>query len=461
MARKDNKQFSKKAKYSSSANNDTKNSMRVDLHVHSQGSTDGVYTIEELIAIAKKNKVEYLAITDHNSITELRNFWKKHGFDLSQSIVEVDGVKIIAGVEVTCKMGKVENVDGNPAKIHMLLYGVDLSFDGPLSQLLELKRINDMNCDFGRLRDLLHKTGHREVSNQNIKAFIRKERLTDEGFNTITDRHIFNFLSENGITIAPSYKQLRNIMDGLSIPNYERMNIEVDDLLDILDGELAVVAHVANNMRRTARTQEFADYLVTRVDGFEKYYPTQNVKYWDVINQSIDANHMRHKIFFTGGSDFHDCAHGEVLGKIFNKPINTNDVKWFLSTMKKLQSARIVGKSNYKGARRQCNPARAREVLQYYRDYFDRITPQQHEQNEHDSRKDTLVPKSSRLSPISASSGENPYHSQSDKKTLINAQIEWWEHKTKKDAERRLSAIPKPKEGDVSEDSEDMGNPTN
>ena len=38
-----------------------------DLHIHSSYS-DGAYTPEEIIDIAKKNGVKYISITDHDSI---------------------------------------------------------------------------------------------------------------------------------------------------------------------------------------------------------------------------------------------------------------------------------------------------------------------------------------------------------------------------------------------------------
>ena len=38
-----------------------------DLHIHSSYS-DGAYTPEEIIDIARKNEVKYISITDHDSI---------------------------------------------------------------------------------------------------------------------------------------------------------------------------------------------------------------------------------------------------------------------------------------------------------------------------------------------------------------------------------------------------------
>ena len=42
-----------------------------DLHIHSSYS-DGAYTPEEIIDIARKNEVKYISITDHDSIGIIR-----------------------------------------------------------------------------------------------------------------------------------------------------------------------------------------------------------------------------------------------------------------------------------------------------------------------------------------------------------------------------------------------------
>ena len=56
-----------------------------DLHIHSSYS-DGAYTPEEIIDIARKNEVKYISITDHDSI----------GGQYINS-KEIEDIKIISG----------------------------------------------------------------------------------------------------------------------------------------------------------------------------------------------------------------------------------------------------------------------------------------------------------------------------------------------------------------------------
>ncbi len=61
--------------------------MKADLHTHTNAS-DGFLTREQLIEIAKVSNVDYIAITDHDS---LKNSYSKEG----------DAVKVIEGIELS------------------------------------------------------------------------------------------------------------------------------------------------------------------------------------------------------------------------------------------------------------------------------------------------------------------------------------------------------------------------
>lgn len=60
-------------------------------HTHSNASHDGKFTIEELVKKAKRNKLDFLIITDHN--VNCKEFPK------------VDGVTLIYGAELTKRGG--------------------------------------------------------------------------------------------------------------------------------------------------------------------------------------------------------------------------------------------------------------------------------------------------------------------------------------------------------------------
>lgn len=82
--------------------------LKGDLHVHTVGS-DGVHTMEELAWKAKRNGLDFLAITDHNQ------------FAVSDALPRVEGVTLIPGVEWTHYRG------------HASFLGVDRPYDEPFA----------------------------------------------------------------------------------------------------------------------------------------------------------------------------------------------------------------------------------------------------------------------------------------------------------------------------------------
>lgn len=68
-----------------------------DLHTHSYYS-DGEYSPKELVRLAKKKGIKYLALTDHNSVEGIRS-----AINSGQKL----GVEVIPGVEIISEWGEV------------------------------------------------------------------------------------------------------------------------------------------------------------------------------------------------------------------------------------------------------------------------------------------------------------------------------------------------------------------
>lgn len=68
-----------------------------DLHVHSRESTDASATLEENVALAKQRGLEWLEISDHNTVTQLDYFGGVHD--------EEPGFLLVPGIEYTTYAG--------------------------------------------------------------------------------------------------------------------------------------------------------------------------------------------------------------------------------------------------------------------------------------------------------------------------------------------------------------------
>ena len=77
--------------------NDSDNIVRIDLHVHSKYSSDGVLDPKNIVKIAMKKGLRGIAITDHNTI--------RGGLEAKK--YETEDFKIIVGSEIMTERGEI------------------------------------------------------------------------------------------------------------------------------------------------------------------------------------------------------------------------------------------------------------------------------------------------------------------------------------------------------------------
>ncbi len=98
--------------------------VKIDLHMHSNISSDGEFIPDKLVALCAEAGVALLSLTDHNST---------RGVDVARRAAKMYGIRFISGVELNCQTT-------NGTVLHVLGYGVDDR--NPIFDLLE-KEVND------------------------------------------------------------------------------------------------------------------------------------------------------------------------------------------------------------------------------------------------------------------------------------------------------------------------------
>ena len=103
--------------------------MKIDLHIHSK-SSDGKFTVAEIVEEAKVRNINLLAITDHDSI----------GSQI-QAIVQTEkaGIRYVTGVELNVTFSHPEYHEGKAVSLDFLGYQFDPS-NSALESKLEIMR---------------------------------------------------------------------------------------------------------------------------------------------------------------------------------------------------------------------------------------------------------------------------------------------------------------------------------
>lgn len=96
--------------------------MRIDLHTHSNRS-DGTDPVEVLIAHARQEGLDVIALTDHDTAD---------GWVEGRAAAEEIGIGFVPGIEISCRIGETS--------VHLLGYLVDPSYQ-PLAE--ELARVRE------------------------------------------------------------------------------------------------------------------------------------------------------------------------------------------------------------------------------------------------------------------------------------------------------------------------------
>ncbi|MCL1789432.1 MAG: PHP domain-containing protein [Oscillospiraceae bacterium] len=252
--------------------------MRADLHCHTTLS-DGSLGIEEVIAQAKRNQLDCIAITDHDTLSSMSRaavLGKRYGVD------------VIPAVEFSAYDGK------RSSKAHLICYNPQKPdrLEGLCLRTCETRKVRGKNMSLKVIENY-------PITLENIIKYAA-------GSKAIYKCHIMHALMDYGYTIdlyGKVYDSLFDANDGLcadivrdEITEYPEVKF-VSQLIRSAGG-IAVLAHprVYDNFDLI---EELAQSEL--IDG---------VEVWHCSNSKGDEEHMlkiaeKYNLIVTGGSDFH------------------------------------------------------------------------------------------------------------------------------------------------------------
>jgi predicted metal-dependent phosphoesterase TrpH len=258
---------------------------RADLHVHTTHS-DGSYSPEEIVDLARRSELAAIAITDHDTLDGIPIAWKAAG----------NQVEVIAGVEITAEYRERE--------FHLLGYFVQLDHE-PLRAALGRLREHRM----ARFWDMVDRL--REVGVEMAEDSLRKQA----GSGVLGRRNLAVMLMQSGKVGSVREAFTRYLADGgrVSLP---KVRLPIQEAIGLVRaaGGVAAWAHPSNNCHRESLTE----LSTWGMGALEAEYPTHRTS----RGRELRALAGQFGLAITGGSD---CHGPEPVGRTVGACIITSE----------------------------------------------------------------------------------------------------------------------------------------
>lgn len=241
-----------------------------DLHIHSTYS-DGLFTPEQIVDLAKEKGIKCISITDHDTIA-------------SQYITKekIANIEIIPGVEFSTEYDDME--------IHVLGYFIDINNPILIKNInsIQEKRRERAEKILKKLKDINIDINIQDIKSNNNTSFGRG--------------NIGSAIAEKGY--AKNYKEafLRYLDKGkIAYVKGEKLNYK--HVLKIIreSGGISVLAHPGKIYRKMSLEQLVKDFKCAGLNGIEVYHASHS----SIQRNAFYNLALKHKLIITGGSDFH------------------------------------------------------------------------------------------------------------------------------------------------------------
>jgi predicted metal-dependent phosphoesterase TrpH len=268
--------------------------MKIDLHIHSNCS-DGRRDLEDIFQTALKRNIEYISITDHDSI------------DCQETAAVLAGqlgMHYLFGLELNVSFSHPDYRDGKPISLDFLGYQYDIHNKALSQKLIDLR-------DYRRKRaEKILKNINEELTKAGLKAFTHDDmkEVQDSVEGTLGRPHLADYLVKRGI-VRDKQEAFDRYLVKCNVPKMPLSLPEASDLVKGAGGKL-ILAH-PNHPRGTSlvtltpslREQQeiIEETMLSYVDGIECWHSSHDEK----TTASYLAFSKRLSLMVTGGSDCH------------------------------------------------------------------------------------------------------------------------------------------------------------
>lgn len=266
----------------------------IDLHIHSNAS-DGKFTVLEIFQQAKIRHLDFMAITDHDSIRAQTEAVKE---------AKKTEIRYITGVELNVTFAHPKFKEGKPVSLDFLGYQYDHT-----NNLLKRKLETMAKYREERAKKILDNL-NAEFKKENISALTSDDfRQIEESVDGVLGRpHIADYLVKKNI-VSSRQEAFDKYLVKCDVPKYPLYLEEASKLVRDAGGKL-VLAHpndphgtslMAFTRSLDEQTKIIEEKMLAYIDGVECWHSRATV---ETTNHYL-AFAQSQGLIMTGGSDCH------------------------------------------------------------------------------------------------------------------------------------------------------------
>ena len=268
--------------------------MIIDLHIHSK-SSDGALMVEEIIREAKLRNIEFMSITDHDSIGCQ---------EIAQNLARKAGIRYVSGVELNVTFSHPRYHEGKSVSLDFLGYQFDAKNKTLRDKLQQMtnyreeraaKILNNLNAEF-----------EKEGISKLTKSDFEEIQASVDG--TLGRPHIADYLVRKGI-VRNRQEAFDRYLVKCDVPKFPLYLEDASRLVRSAGGKI-VLAH-PNDPHGTSLvtlTKSLPEQTAIIEGSMLEYI--DGVECWHSRNDAQTTSHYvkfatDHGLIMTGGSDCH------------------------------------------------------------------------------------------------------------------------------------------------------------
>jgi len=268
--------------------------MIIDLHIHSK-SSDGALMVEEIIREAKLRNIEFMSITDHDSIGCQ---------EIAQNLARKAGIRYVSGVELNVTFSHPRYHEGKSVSLDFLGYQFDAKNKTLRDKLQQMtnyreeraaKILNNLNAEF-----------EKEGISKLTKSDFEEIQASVDG--TLGRPHIADYLVRKGI-VRNRQEAFDRYLVKCDVPKFPLYLEDASRLVRSAGGKI-VLAH-PNDPHGTSLvtlTKSLPEQTAIIEGSMLEYI--DGVECWHSRNDAQTTSHYvkfatDHGLIMTGGRDCH------------------------------------------------------------------------------------------------------------------------------------------------------------